>query len=70
MTNRPTQGLSCVFRKTVLHVAVAVVIIAYGITISCATAGDGRNQLPRKQHKDSDAPFLVPAALLTQVAHF
>ena len=68
MTNRPMQRLSCVFRKTVHQFAVAVAIIAYGITISCATAGDGRNQLPRKQHKDSDAPFLVPAEAVSKMA--
>ena len=31
-------------------------------------AGDGRNQLPRKQHKDSDAPFLVPAEAVSKMA--
>jgi putative membrane-bound dehydrogenase-like protein len=30
------------------------------LTVPMATAQESRNQLPKKQHKDSDAPFLKP----------
>ena len=45
------------------------VFMVHGIaTIPLATADDGRNQLPKKQHKDSDTPFLTPAEAVSKMA--
>lgn len=36
--------------------------------VSVATAQDGHNHLPKKQHKDSDAPFLKPAEAVAKMS--
>lgn len=45
-------------------------IIALGIFASAVTADehDHRNELPKKQHRDSDAPFLKPAEAVAKMA--
>lgn len=51
---------------------VVTLLIAQCITTGPAVADDdhdhSRNQLPRKQHRDSDAPFLKPAEAVAQMA--
>ena len=66
MINRAMQRFSYDRRNAHSLVALAVFMVHGIASIPLADAGDGRNQLPRKQHKDSDAPFLVPAEAVSK----
>ena len=68
MINRAIQRFSYDRRNAMSLVALAVFMVHGIASIPLAYAGDGRNQLPRKQHKDSDAPFLVPAEAVSKMA--
>ncbi|MEM6472306.1 MAG: PVC-type heme-binding CxxCH protein [Planctomycetota bacterium] len=59
--NHPSSERACY-----LHITKAIVVLLIGA--STAIADDGRNHLPKKQHKDSDAPFLEPAAAVAKMA--
>lgn len=50
---------------TALLVSTLIVLFAMGLS---TFAGDGHNRLPKKQHKDSDAPFLTPAEAVAQMS--
>ncbi|MBT4886361.1 MAG: hypothetical protein HON07_04020, partial [Planctomycetaceae bacterium] len=68
MTNRAMQRLVNVHKNGVSLIGVAVFIVYGIVTIPLAAADDGRNQLPKKQHKDSDTPFLKPAEAVSKMA--
>ena len=44
---------------SITHAAMSVFIVHGIASIPLAIADDGRNKLPKKQHKDSEAPFLT-----------
>lgn len=44
--------------------ALAMIVVAASVTL----AEDGHNHLPKKQHKDSDAPFLKPAEAVAKMS--
>ena len=68
MINRAMQRFSYDRRNAMSLVALAVFMVHGIASIPFADAGDGRNQLPKKQHKDSDAPFLAPAEAVSKMA--
>ena len=68
MINRAMQRFSYKRRNAVSLAALAVFIVHGIASIPLATADDGRNQLPKKQHKDSDTPFLKPAEAVSKMA--
>ena len=61
MINRAMHRFSNVHKSAVSLVGMAVFMLYGIVTIPHVTADDGRNQLPKKQHKDSEASFLTPA---------
>ena len=67
MTNRAMQRLVYVHKNVVSLIGVAVFIVYGTVTISQVTADEGRNQLPKKQHKDSEAPFLTPEEAVSRM---
>ena len=68
MINRAMQRFFYDRRNAMSLVALAVFMVHGIASIPLATADDGRNQLPKKQHKDSDAPFLKPAEAVSKMA--
>ena len=68
MINRSMQRFSYERRNVVSFVALAVFMVHGIASIPLATADDSRNQLPKKQHKDSDTPFLKPAEAVSKMA--
>lgn len=47
----------------------AIILLTILVIFGSATiADDGRNELPKKQHKDSNAPFLEPAEAVTKMS--
>jgi len=67
MINRSMQRFSYERRNVVSFVALAVFTVHGIASIPLATADDSRNQLPKKQHKDSDTPFLKPAEAVSKM---
>ena len=68
MTNRAMHRFSNAHKNAVSLVSLAVFMVHGIASIPLATADDGRNQLPKKQHKDSDTPFLTPAEAVSKMA--
>ncbi|HBU38318.1 MAG TPA: hypothetical protein DEB70_11010, partial [Planctomycetaceae bacterium] len=68
MINRAMQRFSYDRRNAHSLVALAVFMVHAIASIPLAAADDGRNQLPKKQHKDSDTPFLKPAEAVSKMA--